>query len=183
MKVSHLDITQKSRFKQFLVFSFFFLDLPLFIYGTCMQWILHDRSDEHCLKLLTNCFEALPDNEKVIIVESILHMAPENTVSTNIPFEQDLLIMLAQNPGGKERTQKEYETLAIKSGFSCCKVICSVYNSWVMEFHKTAHPQLSPQLFRVVRLFFCLFGLFLPRECAGSNLMFNISCLKIKSLN
>ncbi|RVW72663.1 Caffeic acid 3-O-methyltransferase [Vitis vinifera] len=102
-----------------------------------MKWILHDRSDEHCLKLLTNCFEALPDNEKVIIVESILHMAPENTVSTNIPFEQDLLIMLAQNPGGKERTQKEYETLAIKSGFSGCMVICSVYNSWVMEFPKT----------------------------------------------
>ncbi|XP_034674802.1 caffeic acid 3-O-methyltransferase-like [Vitis riparia] len=104
-----------------------------------MKWILHDWSDEHCLKLLTNCFEALPDNGKVIIVESILHVAPENTVSANIPFEQDLL-MLAQNPGGKERTQKEYETLAIKSGFSCCKVICSVYNSWVMEFHKTAHP-------------------------------------------
>ena len=60
-----------------------------------MQWILHDRSDEHCLKLLTNCFEALPDNEMVIIVQSILHMAPENTVSTNNPFEQDLLIMLA----------------------------------------------------------------------------------------
>ncbi|RVW26854.1 Caffeic acid 3-O-methyltransferase [Vitis vinifera] len=104
-----------------------------------MKWILHDRSDEHCLKLLTNCFEALPDNEKVIIVESILHMAPKNTVSTNIPFEQDLL-MLAQNPGGKERTQKEYETLAIKSGFFGCMVICSVYNSWVMEFPKTAHP-------------------------------------------
>ena len=106
---------------------------------THMQWILHDWSDDHCVKLLTNCFKALPENGKVIIVESILPVAPENTVSAHIPFEQDLF-MLAQNPGGKERTQKQYEGLAVKSGFSGCKVICCAYNSWVMEFHKTSLP-------------------------------------------
>ncbi|RWR82936.1 caffeic acid 3-O-methyltransferase-like protein isoform X1 [Cinnamomum micranthum f. kanehirae] len=105
-----------------------------------MKWILHDWSDEHCLKLLKNCWEALPDHGgKVIIVESILPEAPENNVSSHIVFEQDLF-MLAQNPGGKERTKKEYEALAIKSGFSGCEVICSAYNSWVMEFYKRVNP-------------------------------------------
>lgn len=107
-----------------------------------MQWILHDWSDDHCLKLLTNCFKALPDKGgKVIIVESILEVAPEmqKGVSAHIPFEQDLF-MLAQNPGGKERTQKEYEALAVKAGFSGLKVICCAYNSWVMEFHKAPLP-------------------------------------------
>ncbi|EEF42078.1 caffeic acid 3-O-methyltransferase [Ricinus communis] len=100
-----------------------------------MKWILHGWSDEHCLKLLKKCWEALPNNGKVIVVESILPVAPEKIVSSHIVFEQDLF-MLAQTAGGKERTQKEFEVLALRSGFSCCQVICCAYNSWVMEFHK-----------------------------------------------
>ncbi|KAF8023649.1 hypothetical protein BT93_F0984 [Corymbia citriodora subsp. variegata] len=101
-----------------------------------MKWILHDWSDEHCSKLLKNCYEALPVNGKVIIVESIRPVVPERNVSSNIVFGQDL-IMLAQNPGGKERTQKEYEALAVQAGFAGCEVKCCAYNSWVMEFPKT----------------------------------------------
>ncbi|KAJ9166717.1 hypothetical protein P3X46_021424 [Hevea brasiliensis] len=100
-----------------------------------LKWILHDWSDEHCLKLLKNCWEALPSDGKVIVVESILPMAPENIVSSHIVYKQDLF-MLAQTPGGKERTQKEFEDLALKSGFSSCEVICCAYNSWVIEFYK-----------------------------------------------
>jgi caffeic acid 3-O-methyltransferase len=91
------------------------------------------------LKLLKNCCKSLPNSGKVIIVESIRPVAPESSVSANIVFEQDLF-MLAQNPGGKERTQKEFEALALKSGFSGGEVICCAYNSWVMEFHKGADP-------------------------------------------
>lgn len=102
-----------------------------------MQWILHDWSDEHCLKLLKNCWEAVPNGGKVIIVESILPEVPDSSVSSNIVYEQDLF-MLAQNPGGKERTLKEYEALALKTGFSGCEVICCAYNSWVMQMQKRA---------------------------------------------
>lgn len=102
-----------------------------------MKWILHDWSDEHCSKLLKNCFEALPANGKVIVVEAILPEVPERDISSNIVFQQDLF-MLAQNPGGKERTQKEYEALAVQAGFTGCEVKCCAYNSWVMEFPKTA---------------------------------------------
>ncbi|KAM7514837.1 hypothetical protein LguiA_004420 [Lonicera macranthoides] len=100
-----------------------------------MKWILHDCSDEHCLKLLANSYEAPPDSGKVIIVESILLDVPESSVSSQIVFEQDLT-MLAQNQGGKERTQKDYNALAVKSGFSGCEIIYCAYNSWVMEFKK-----------------------------------------------
>ncbi|MBA0823994.1 hypothetical protein Goarm_020685 [Gossypium armourianum] len=102
-----------------------------------LKWILHDWSDEHCLKLLKNCWEALPNGGKVIIVESILPEVPDTSVSSNIVCEQDLF-MLAQNPGGKERTLKEYEALALKTGFSGCEVICCAYNSWVMQMEKRA---------------------------------------------
>ncbi|XVF39316.1 hypothetical protein PTKIN_Ptkin01aG0024800 [Pterospermum kingtungense] len=104
-----------------------------------MKWMLHGFSDEHCLKLLKNCWEALPNGGKVITVESILPEAPDGSVSSNIVCEQDLF-MLAQSSGGKERTRKEYEALALKTGFSGWEVICCAYNSWVMEFPKRNNP-------------------------------------------
>ncbi|KAF9682673.1 hypothetical protein SADUNF_Sadunf05G0133200 [Salix dunnii] len=80
-------------------------------------------------------FPALPSNGKVFIVESLLPVAPKNIASSHIVFEQDLF-MLAQNPGGKERTTKEFEALAKNSVFSGCEIICCAYNIWVMECHR-----------------------------------------------
>nr|DAD24630.1 TPA_asm: hypothetical protein HUJ06_026094 [Nelumbo nucifera] len=100
-----------------------------------MKLILHDWSDEHCLKLLKNCWKALPESGKIIIVDLILPEAPGISMFSDAVFLADL-VMLAQNPGGKERTFKEFEDLALRSAFSSCKMICRVYNYCVMEFHK-----------------------------------------------
>ncbi|XP_068650128.1 caffeic acid 3-O-methyltransferase 1-like [Aristolochia californica] len=100
-----------------------------------MKWILHDWSDAHCVKLLKNCHKALPETGKVIIVESILPEAPETNLAARGVLHLDL-IMLAHNPGGKERTQKEFEELAKRSGFSGIKALCCIYNSWVLELYK-----------------------------------------------
>ncbi|OMO49312.1 O-methyltransferase, family 2 [Corchorus olitorius] len=100
-----------------------------------MKWILHDWGDEHCLKVLKNCWEALPNGGKVIIVESILPEVLDSSVSSNIVCEQDIL-MLVHHGWGKERTRKQYEALALRTGFSGCEIICCAYNSWVMELHK-----------------------------------------------
>ena len=70
-------------------------------------------------------------------MESILPVVPENNVSSHIVFEQDLL-MLAVNQGGKERTQKGFEELVVKSRSFGCEVRCYAYNSQIMEFHKIA---------------------------------------------
>ncbi|XP_058105066.1 caffeic acid 3-O-methyltransferase-like [Magnolia sinica] len=100
-----------------------------------MKWILHDWSDEHCLKLLKNCYNALPDHGKVIVAEYILPSAPDTNVAAQCTFQLDML-MLAFNPGGKERNEKEFEALAKGAGFSGIRVLCSAYNIWVMEFYK-----------------------------------------------
>lgn len=100
-----------------------------------MQWILHDWSDEHCAKFLHNCYKALPATGKVIIAESILPVAPEDNLAAHGVFHVDM-IMLAHNPGGKERTEKEFEALAKGAGFKGFKVLCCAYGSWVMEFNK-----------------------------------------------
>ncbi|KAL5712062.1 caffeate O-methyltransferase [Ranunculus cassubicifolius] len=100
-----------------------------------MKWILHDWSDEHSLKFLKNCYNALPANGKVIIAESILPVFPETSLAANGVFQLDN-IMLAHNPGGKERTEKDFEALSIGAGFKSFKVVCCALNTWVMEFCK-----------------------------------------------
>ncbi|CAN1251159.1 Caffeic acid 3-O-methyltransferase [Linum perenne] len=94
-------------------------------------------SDEHCLKFLKNCFESLPANGKVIVCECIMPVAPDTSLATKNVVHIDC-IMLAHNPGGKERTQKEFESLAKGAGFKGFRVLCSAFNTYVMEFLKTA---------------------------------------------
>ncbi|CAA7050204.1 unnamed protein product [Microthlaspi erraticum] len=100
-----------------------------------MKWICHDWSDQHCLKFLKNCYEALPDNGKMIVAESILPVVPDSSLLTKEVVHMDCL-MLAHNPGGKERTEKEFEALAKGSGFQGFQVVCRAYGTHIMEFLK-----------------------------------------------
>ncbi|KAK9199990.1 hypothetical protein WN944_015184 [Citrus x changshan-huyou] len=100
-----------------------------------IKWILHDWSDEHCLKLLKNCYKSIPEGGKVIVVESVLPELPETSTHSKINSLADVLVM-TQYPGGKERTKHEFTTLATEAGFSGIRFVCFFYNLWVMEFYK-----------------------------------------------
>ncbi|KAL8233219.1 hypothetical protein R6Q57_002997 [Mikania cordata] len=100
-----------------------------------MKWILHDWSDDYCLKLLKNCYNALPENGKVIIVEAILPFIPDTSSCVKATTHFDA-IMMTQNPGGKERTEDEFLALAKNTGFSGIRKECFVCNFWVIEFYK-----------------------------------------------
>ncbi|PIN20990.1 Hydroxyindole-O-methyltransferase [Handroanthus impetiginosus] len=100
-----------------------------------LVWICHNWSDPHCEKLLKNCYEALPENGKVIIAETILPEDPSSGLSALWATYADV-IMLAYIPGGKERSEKEFQTLAKKAGFKQLINVCSAFNIWIMEFHK-----------------------------------------------
>ncbi|KAH9781416.1 Flavone 3'-O-methyltransferase 1 [Citrus sinensis] len=100
-----------------------------------MKGILHDWSDEHCLKLLKNCYKSIPEDGKVIVAESILPDLPETSTLSKTNSQIDVL-MMTQNPGGKERTKHEFMTLATGAGFSGIRFECFTYNLWVMEFYK-----------------------------------------------
>ncbi|CAL9241006.1 unnamed protein product [Arabidopsis halleri] len=101
-----------------------------------MKWILHDWTDEHCIKILKNCWESLPEKGKVIIVELVTPKEPmSGDLSSNTVFAMDLL-MLTQCSGGKERSLSQFENLAFASGFIRCEIICLAYSYSVIEFHK-----------------------------------------------
>nr|GEY77022.1 caffeic acid 3-O-methyltransferase [Tanacetum cinerariifolium] len=100
-----------------------------------LKWILHDWSDANSLKILKNCYKALPENGKVIVVELILPEVLDTTRATQNALHVDM-IMMAYNPGGKERTQNEFEALAKGAGFKGFRKASCVLNNWVMEFCK-----------------------------------------------
>ncbi|XP_037416337.1 tricetin 3',4',5'-O-trimethyltransferase [Triticum dicoccoides] len=100
-----------------------------------MKWILHDWSDEHCATLLKNCYDALPAHGKVVLVECILPVNPEATPKAQGVFHVDM-IMLAHNPGGRERYEREFEALAKGAGFAAMKTTYIYANAWAIEFTK-----------------------------------------------
>ncbi|KAI7737310.1 hypothetical protein M8C21_031408 [Ambrosia artemisiifolia] len=100
-----------------------------------MKWILHDWSDDSCIKLLKNCYKALPRNGKVIIVETILPFLPDKSSSVKVSTGLDVT-MMTHIHGGKERTEDEFLALAKCAGFMGIRKECSICNFWLMEFFK-----------------------------------------------
>ena len=89
------------------------------------QWILHDWNDEHCTKLLKNCYNALPQDGKIIVVDAILPFLPDTSSSYKVTTQMDA-IMMTQITGGKERTYDELLVLAKGAGFAGIRKECLV---------------------------------------------------------
>ncbi|XP_073138341.1 caffeic acid 3-O-methyltransferase 1-like [Henckelia pumila] len=98
-----------------------------------LKAVLHNWDAEKCVKLLKNCYEALPKKGKVIVLEHILQEIP----GTDVYSQQGSLwniVILSMN--GKERTKGEYEAMAMEAGFAEFKVLCRAYGVYVMELVK-----------------------------------------------
>ncbi|GLJ25142.1 hypothetical protein SUGI_0480830 [Cryptomeria japonica] len=85
-----------------------------------MKWILHDWDNEQCLKILKNCYEAIPEDGKVLIVDAVID--DDGGMKRQAGFLFDMC-MMAASTGGKERTWKEFEDLFFKAGFNSYRVI------------------------------------------------------------
>ncbi|KAJ3696548.1 hypothetical protein LUZ61_000253 [Rhynchospora tenuis] len=88
-----------------------------------LKWLLHDWSNEDCIRILQRCKEAIPSREaggKVIVCEAVV-----GSTSAMISEEPQLLLdmlMLTLTEGG-ERDENEWKHLFIEAGFSSYKII------------------------------------------------------------
>ncbi|XP_073286030.1 caffeic acid 3-O-methyltransferase-like [Primulina huaijiensis] len=98
-----------------------------------LKLVLHNWGDEQCVKILTNCYKALPRKGKVIVIESILPEIPQTDLYSQ---EVALLNIIMLSINGKERTKGEYEAMAMEAGFAEFKVVCRACESYVMELIK-----------------------------------------------
>ena len=87
------------------------------------------------MKLLKNCYDAIPNDGKVIVVDAVHTMVPETTCAARVVAQGDVF-MMTQNRGGKERSRDEFKALATKAGFEHINFHSCVYNLWVIELFK-----------------------------------------------
>jgi len=99
-----------------------------------LQSIFHNWDDEHCIKLMKNCYAALPNHGKVIACEMFLPIIPETNDAARMAYHCDAFMMLGFN--ARERTKLEFEALGKAAGFGGFKIACSAYDFQVMEFFK-----------------------------------------------
>ncbi|XP_058114642.1 caffeic acid 3-O-methyltransferase-like [Magnolia sinica] len=100
-----------------------------------VKWIFMDWTDERCIQILKNCYKALPDSGKVIIVENVLPEEIKNDVGVQGSFQLDVIETAWSK--GKIRTVKEFEELAKIAGFAGFSLASFACNHGAMECYKT----------------------------------------------
>ena len=82
--------------------------------------ILHDWSDETCGRILNNCAAALPTGGVLLVSESVLF--PDYS-RPHLAALKDLVMLLANEAGARERTESEYRALLDAAGFTIQNVV------------------------------------------------------------
>ena len=100
-----------------LVGGDFFTEIPVSADIYVLKYIIHDWSDEKNQSILKNIHANMPDDGKVLIVETVVPEGNEPHFSKII----DLEMLMA--PGGLERTEAEFEKLLQDSGFRLTRII------------------------------------------------------------
>ncbi|XP_022874090.1 trans-resveratrol di-O-methyltransferase-like [Olea europaea var. sylvestris] len=102
-----------------------------------LKWILHDWSDEECIKILKKCKEAIPSKEeggKLIIIDMVVvdnQKEEEEIIESQLFF--DMMMMVAV--GGIEREEREWMKLLKASGFSHYKIINKLGSRSLIEVY------------------------------------------------
>ncbi|NOX92130.1 MAG: methyltransferase [Gammaproteobacteria bacterium] len=79
--------------------------------------IIHDWDDEHSIKILKNCRNAMGSDGKLLLVEIIIDTNNESSFGNWL----DLHMLVMQ--GGSERTEAEYRRLLDAAGFELTRII------------------------------------------------------------
>lgn len=82
-----------------------------------LKFILHDWTDEECVRILRCCRESLPPGGRLLVVEMLV---PEE-IRPDFVMLMDLNMLVMT--GGRERTAKEFEKVLAEAGFEMTRVI------------------------------------------------------------
>jgi SAM-dependent methyltransferase len=96
----------------------FFESVPVGADAYILKHIIHDWDDEHCVRLLSNCRQAMAPGGRLLIVDFVLSDRPESTVTKLMDLE-----MLVMTPSGRERTEQEFSSLLARAGLQLDRLI------------------------------------------------------------
>lgn len=105
----------------------FFQSVPAGGDAYIMKWIIHDWDDEKSIRILRNIRGQMPQDAKLILVDSVV---PENSEPHFSKFiDLNMLVMT----GGKERTDSEFRQLLKSTGFKLLRVIPTELPTSIIE--------------------------------------------------
>jgi hypothetical protein len=118
----------------------FFESVPSGGAAYLMKFIIHDWDDENAIAILKRCYQAMPENSKLLLFETIIPPGNE-------PFFGKFLDinMLVMTTGGRERTEAEYQTLLQASGFQLNRIISTPSPLSIIEAVKSSLDTLQNQ--------------------------------------
>lgn len=114
-----------------LVSGDFFSEIPVRADAYIMKHIIHDWYDDNCEKILGCIRRSMPDDGRVLIVDSVIPRGNDQHPGKIL----DLEMLVA--PGGVERTAAEFETLLENSGFRMTRIIPTLSPVSIVEAVKS----------------------------------------------
>ncbi|MGE8433570.1 methyltransferase [Chryseobacterium joostei] len=84
-----------------------------------MKWIIHDWSDEECIQILKNCYNAMPKGAKLLIIDAVI---PDDSYNQHHMAKLLDIVMMACLTG-RERTLSEFKMLIEKVGLKFNRLI------------------------------------------------------------
>ncbi len=96
----------------------FFESVPSGGDGYLLKHIIHDWDDQRAITILKNCGDVLEPNGQVLVMEMVVPSG--NRPSAAKMLDLNMLVMC---PGGKERTEGEFEELFSQAGLTLSQVI------------------------------------------------------------
>ncbi len=121
------DVVPEKDEKLSLVGGSFFADPIPEANAYLLMNIIHDWPDKECIKILSAIRNAMPQDARVLIIETVVPSTPEPHLS------KELDIAMMALPGGMERTQEEYSTLASKCALRLVSAIATISPYSILE--------------------------------------------------
>jgi O-methyltransferase domain len=105
----------------------FFESIPNGADAYLLKHILHDWSDEDCLRILTNIYAVAEPGTKLLVVDAVIGARNEHE------FAKILDIQMLVHLRGKERTHAEWKELLHAAGFQLTRVVPTPSFAHVIE--------------------------------------------------
>jgi SAM-dependent methyltransferase len=82
-----------------------------------MKYILHNWDDEHCVRLLTNCREAMNPGGRILVADAVVPPAEKPDWGKLLDIQMMVVVP------GKERTKEEFAALFERAGLRLTRII------------------------------------------------------------
>ncbi|EFJ18563.1 hypothetical protein SELMODRAFT_112597 [Selaginella moellendorffii] len=107
--------------------------------GMYLKHIMHNWSDDACIKVLNNCYKSLKNGGKIIMVEFLAPDPGDHSQRARVALSYDLVMMA--HFLGKERSEREFRDLLRAAGFSQIRIALRVDCVAVVEAHKNPYAR------------------------------------------